>query len=574
MSPHDIATAVAGQLDRLEPGDSRDRPRSRRPRHLGRPAPPRCARRAVGGRRRARRRAADGCGSARGQRVALHLRQRPGARRRSRHPGPARGRGLPPPGGRPGRRPSGGDGRARPRGRRPGPGPRRATSRRAVSAPAGGGPARRTGAAHRRAPGRSGCRRPPARGHRAARTGAGAARRVPPTRRPRTTRSWRRPSCPQRRTPRLELRSLRLLAGDLAIARRTAARRGDRASTGPALATRRPARATRSPLPTSARAIVVARVHPAATRRGLRAAPSRRSPQARATGDEEAIARSLDGLKTVHHYVGDALGLRPRARRSPARFSTGSTPPGSDSGRVLECRPRSRGLRATGTPALAAGRPRAAAQPRDRLRRVRRRTSARSGPGWPASPAISTRRSTTAASRSPRPHRPRTRGGTPPLSGVQATTLLELGRPDEAATLCTRRARALWRRRPARRTGCAASHRSSQRPESGSRRPTGCTPRSRRRPAERGSAGADVYDALTTAWLEVGEPERAAPRSRPLLDATRGCTGSGARPAPQRTSASQRRRLAAPSEGTRRSRARGASSSTRASAMTSGPAVP
>ena len=74
---------------RLEPGDRRDRPRRRRPRHLGRPAPARCARRAVGGRRRARRRAADGVGSARGQRVALHLRQRPGARRASWPPGPA-----------------------------------------------------------------------------------------------------------------------------------------------------------------------------------------------------------------------------------------------------------------------------------------------------------------------------------------------------------------------------------------------------------------------------------------------------------------------------------------------------
>ena len=276
---------------------------------------------------------------------------------------------------------------------------------------------------------------------------------------------------------RVSSASLRLLAGDIAIARR---RPLDEvvAINRAGAPTRRPARVTRSPLPASAPAIASLectrlrlappRAAPAGVTRPARPATKRRRRVARRAQDRAPYSATPPGCA--------------RARRAHARCSTGSTHLAPAVGRP-RVGPGSRGLRASGRGAPP-GRRALSSTARPGTTRTPG-TSARSGRGWPASPAISTRRWRTAASRSPRPpdRTPvvvRRRCGCPgdDPAGPRAT-----GRGGHAgagglAALVPSRGR---------RTGCAVSHPSRPRPVRVSKRPTRCSPRSRPRPVGVGS---------------------------------------------------------------------------------------
>ena len=158
------------------------------------------------------------------------------------------------------------------------------------------------------------------------------------------------------------------------------------------------------------------------------------SREARATRSPEAVARSLDGLKTVHAYGGDADRPRDPCSTSCCRCSDGCDSPGSSSGRCSSRRWSGR-CRGTG--------PRRAAGSTDALE-LNRETGYdayagffRAQRAWLARLAGDLDTALDDGRRpSPTPRPPTTRGGTPRRSAVHASTLLELGRRDEAAELC------------------------------------------------------------------------------------------------------------------------------------------
>jgi hypothetical protein len=135
--------------------------------------------------------------------------------------------------------------------------------------------------------------------------------------------------------------------------------------------------------------------------------------------------------------------------------------------------------------------------------------------------------------------------------GGQATTLLDLGRRDEAAALCTTGLAALGdAATPAYRLRCLAplARATGQGLEDVDR-----LVRDIQAPPGRAwVTGADVYDALAAAWVEAGETPRAAEVVHPLLAATTSSWRGIHDRLRQRTSARSAAARAAPSTGTGR----------------------
>ena len=317
------------------------------------------------------------------------------------------------------------------------------------------------------------------------------------------------------REPRLELRSLRLLGGDILVARgrpldevvslnQTGALRAAELGDTVAAANFR------------SRIVVVecSRLE-LSTAHGL-AVDS--VAEARRSGDVEALARSLDGLKTVLAYLGDGRGLTlvldellPMLDRLDttwllqwAVLESALVPAAAgDWPTALGCVDRALALNTeTGYDAYA-GYFRAQRAWLARLagdldtalddgRSAVAHTSPTAHPWWYATAV-----------------------------GVQASTLLELGRPAEAASLCA--------------TGLAALS-----PKAGSGYRLRCLAplaaatgngledtsvllAAVSAPPGRGWVlGADVYEAVSSAWLAAGEPERARETVAPLLAVTGG----------------------------------------------------
>jgi len=269
---------------------------------------------------------------------------------------------------------------------------------------------------------------------------------------------------------------------------------------------------------------------------------------ARATRFPEVVARSLDGLKAVHAYCGDAAALQVvldellpllTDLRFPwlaqwALLESALVP--AASGHWAEaCRRVDAALevnRETGYGAYT-GFYRAQRGWLARLsgdldaatddgRRSVAETSAADHPWWFAAAA-----------------------------GAYATTLLELGRTDEAAEFCLTGLSALGDEAGAAyRLRCLAPLAAAtgeglaeaDRLLAGVQAP----------PGHAWVGGADVYDAVAAAWLTAGEPERATAAVRPLLEATRGSWRGVHERAVQRTSATSAAARSAPPSGTGR----------------------
>jgi len=344
--------------------------------------------------------------------------------------------------------------------------------------------------------------------------------------------------------PRLELRSLRLLAGDLVIARgrpldeavelnRAGIQRADELGDTVAAANFR----TR---------IVVAECTRLQLARALELA-EQGVAEARASGDEEAMAASLDGLKTVHNFVGDDEGLtRVLADLLPLldRLEGGWLRQWA----VLE----------SALVPAAAGRWDEALATTDRALQLNHETGYdayagyfRSQRAWLArlsgdlDTALDDGRLAVAQA-SPTAHP----WWYAAAAGVQATTLLDLGRPGEAAALAAAGLAVLSPQSGAAyRLRCLAPLAAA----------TGEHLKEADRllgevsaPPGRGWVlGADVYEAVASAWITAGEPQRAAAAVAPLLAATGGGTWDAVHARlRQRSSPSSAAALAAPSDGT------------------------
>jgi tetratricopeptide (TPR) repeat protein len=313
--------------------------------------------------------------------------------------------------------------------------------------------------------------------------------------------------------PRLELRALGLLAGDLAIARgrpmdevialnHDGARRADQlGDTGSAAKFR-----TRVVVAECSR-LRLARAHQLA---GAAVA------DARAAGDDEAVAASLDGLKTVLGYVGDAAGMRrvledllPLLDRLDAMWLRqwavleSAVVPASagDWATALELVDRALELnRATGYDAYAgyflcqrAWLARLSGDldtALDNGRAAVATASPKAHPWWYAASA-----------------------------GTHATTLLELGRRDEAASLASAGLAALSPKSAAAyRLRCLAplAAATGERIEEAEAVLADVTAP----PGTGWVLGADVYEQVATAWRVAGEPGRAQQTAAPLLSVT------------------------------------------------------
>jgi hypothetical protein len=315
------------------------------------------------------------------------------------------------------------------------------------------------------------------------------------------------------REPRLELRSLGLLAGDLAIARGRpmdeaialnvdGARRADQLGDTVSAAKFR----TRVVVAECSR-LRLATAHQLA---GAAVA------DARAAGDDEAVAASLDGLKTVLGYVGDASGMRrvledllPLLDRLDAMWLRqwavleSSLVPAStgDWATALELVDRALELnRATGYDAYAgyflaqrAWLARLSGDldtALDNGRAAVANASPKAHPWWYAASA-----------------------------GIHATTLLELGRRDDAASLAGAGLAALSPESAAAyRLRCLAplAAATGERIEEAEEVLTDVTAP----PGTGWVLGADVYEQVAAAWRAAGEPGRAQQTAAPLLSVT------------------------------------------------------
>jgi hypothetical protein len=135
--------------------------------------------------------------------------------------------------------------------------------------------------------------------------------------------------------------------------------------------------------------------------------------------------------------------------------------------------------------------------------------------------------------------------------GAHASTLLDLGRPDEAAALCTTGLEALGDAPPtAYRLRCLAPLALAT--GSGLEETDHLVATVQAPPGRAWVTGADVYDALAAAWVAAGEPGRAATVVEPILSATGSSWRSVHERLAQRTSASSAAARSAPSSGTGR----------------------
>ena len=345
--------------------------------------------------------------------------------------------------------------------------------------------------------------------------------------------------------PRLHLRCLRLLAGDVAVARHSpvddiisVARNGARraAELGDAVAA------------AHFRSRVVVLESSRLRLADAYALAEAGVAEARAAGVPEALMQSLDGLKSAHAYAGDTAALAPVVAE------------------LLPLLERSRRqwllqwavLESALVPA-SAGRWREAAALVDRALEINRETGYGAYAGyflcqraWLArlsgdlDAALADGRRSVAET-SPVVHP----WWYAAAVGAHATTLLELGRPDEAAALCITGLEALADTSlTAYRLRCLAplAFATGEALEETDRLLAGVQ-------APRGRAwvtGADVYDAVAAAWLAAGEPGRAATVVQPVLDATGSSWRSIHDRLAQRTSASSAAARSAPSSGTGR----------------------
>jgi tetratricopeptide (TPR) repeat protein len=313
--------------------------------------------------------------------------------------------------------------------------------------------------------------------------------------------------------PRLELRSLRLLGGDISVAR------GRPLDDVVALNEQGVHRAGELG-DTLATALFRARIAVMECTR-LRLDHAYRIgrssvEEARASGSTPALTRALDGLKTVCSYAGDAAGLTevldelvPHLERVGATWLLQWA--------ILE----------SALVPASEGRWDAALSTVDRALGLNRETGYDAYAGyflaqraWLArlsgdlDTALSDGRAAVAAA-SPTVHP----WWYAAAAGVQASTLLELGRADEAASLCTAGLAALTPETgSAYRLRCLAplAAASGVPPEEADR----LLGDVRTPPGQAWLLGADVYEAVTAAWLAVGEPDRAAQAAVPLLAAT------------------------------------------------------
>ena len=238
--------------------------------------------------------------------------------------------------------------------------------------------------------------------------------------------------------------------------------------------------------------------------------------EARRSGSEEALARSLDGLKTVHAYLGDAAGLETLLDELlPLLERLGAT-------WLLQWAVLESAL----VPAATGEWPRALARV-DRALELNRETGYdayagyfRSQRAWLArlsgdlETALADGRDAVAET-SPTAHP----WWYASAVGVQATTLLELGRRDEAASLSATGLAALGAEAGAAyRLRCLAplAAATGDRIEEVDALLAAVTT-----PADAGWViGADAYEAVAAAWTRAGEIERARAVVAPLLRVT------------------------------------------------------
>jgi tetratricopeptide (TPR) repeat protein len=313
--------------------------------------------------------------------------------------------------------------------------------------------------------------------------------------------------------PRLELRSLGLLAGDIAIARglpmdevvslnRAGALRAGQLGDTVAAARFR----TRVAVAECSR-LRLATAYELAT-----AAVE----DARATGDEEAVAGSLDGLKSVLHYLGDAAGL--------ARVLDDLLPLLDRLGNVWL---RQWAVLESALVPAAAGDWASALARVDRALELNHQTGYDAYAGYFGShrawltrlsgdldTALEVGRAAVAHA-SPTAHP----WWYAAAAGVHATTLLDLGRRDEAASLAATGLDALapesgaaWRLRCLAPLAVATGEGLD---EADRLLADVTTP-----PGTGWVLGADVYEQVAAAWISAGEPERARAALEPLLAVT------------------------------------------------------
>ena len=347
------------------------------------------------------------------------------------------------------------------------------------------------------------------------------------------------------RDPRLTMRCLRLLGGDISVARRVPL---DAVVDHNRAGLRRAAEIG----DTVAQALFRSRIVVLeCSRLRLREAHDLAAnglAESRRTGVVEAVARSLDGLKSVHAYCGDAASLVPvldellpllHQHRLPWLLQWAQL----ESALV----PASRGAWAEARACV------------DEALETNRRTGygAYTGfflaqRGWLA--RLAGEIETAVAD-----GRSAVREASPTVHpwwyatavGTYASTLLTLDRPDEAAELCTAGLSALGAEAGAAyRLRCLAplAAATGQHLEETDRlvAQIDCAP------GRAWVIGADVYDALAAAWIGAGEPERAAAVVHPLLTATTSSWRSVHERIRHRISASSPAARAAPSPGTGR----------------------
>jgi DNA-binding SARP family transcriptional activator len=346
------------------------------------------------------------------------------------------------------------------------------------------------------------------------------------------------------RDPLLELRCLRLLAGDVAIARgrpldEVVALNRDGAQRAAQLGDTAAAAAFRA-------RIVVAessRLRLVSALDLARAAVA----EAHAAGDDEAVASSLDGLKTVHWYLGDVTGLTvvlddllPLLDRLDAAWLRQWA--------VLE----------SALLAAATGDWTTALARVDRALALNQETGYdayigffRAQRAWLArlsgdlDTALEDGR-LAVANASPTAHP----WWYAAAAGIHATTLLELGRRAEAVTIATAGFSALAPESGAAyRLRCLAplAAATGEGLEETDRLLAGV----QAPPGQAWLVGADVYESVAAAWVAAGRPERAAAAAAPLLEATGGGVWDAVHTRlRQRSSPSSAAALAAPPDGT------------------------
>jgi len=238
--------------------------------------------------------------------------------------------------------------------------------------------------------------------------------------------------------------------------------------------------------------------------------------EVRAAGSPEALARSLDGLKTVHAYCGDAGGLAATlAELGPLLLDL-----------RLHWLHQWSALESALVPA-AGGRWQAARSAIDRALELNRETGYTAYAGfflaqrsWLArlsgdlSLALEDgRRAVSATSALEHPW------WYAAASGAHATALLDAGRPDEAAEVAAEGLTALGSEAgDAYRLRCLAPLAAAT---GEGLEEADLLLRAVETPAGRGwVAGADVYGSVATAWLAAGEPDRARATVAPLLAVT------------------------------------------------------